>query len=99
MNRVQESRLAWENAVKAAKARGSRSKGLQIWPGDRDRIRLKDLPVLPEGWAANLKGRSWEIITVANDRELREAVKPGRSYGLGVAISDPTGHYMVIEQG
>ena len=98
MNHVQESRLAWENAVKAAKARSSRSRGLHIWPGDRNKVRLEDLPILPEGWSANLRGRAWDIIAVSNDKELRKVVKSGKSYALGVDIVDPDGYYMVVEQ-
>ena len=96
MNHVQESKLAWENAVKAAKAEG---RGLNIWPGDRYRVRLEDLPVLSEGWPANLRGRSWDMILVPDDKELRKIVRPGRSYALGVDRPDPDGCYVVVEQG
>ena len=96
MNHVQENRIAWENAVKAAKA-GNR--GLQVWPGDRHRVRLEDLAVLPAGWSASLRGRTWDTIPVNTDEMLRHVVKVGRVYALGLPDKDPDGYYMVVEQG
>lgn len=94
MNKENESRLAWENAVKVAKA-GHR--GLQIWPRDRDRITLEDLPVLPEGWSASLKGRAWDVIPVDSDAMLQRVVKVGKNYALGIEVRDQDGFYMVVE--
>lgn len=96
MNHASQSIIAWENAVKAAKA-GNR--GLNIWPKDRDRVRLEDLPVLPEGWSASLKGRTWDVLAVSNDKELQQQVKVGRNYALGISFPDPDGYFMVVEQG
>lgn len=95
MNHVQESRIAWENAVQAAKA-GHR--GLNIWPGDRYRVRIEDLPVLLEGWSASLIGRAWDMLTVSDDKELQRQVKVGRSYALAMAHTDPDGFYLVVER-
>jgi len=94
MNHVQESRTAWENAVKAAKAS---HRGLQIWRGDSDRIRLEDLPILSNGWSANLRGRAWDIIPVNTTKMLQQVIKVGRSYALGVDKPDPDGYWMVVE--
>ena len=96
MNHVQENRIAWENAVKAAKA-GKR--GLGIWPKDKDRIRLEDLPLLPEGWSAQLQGKKWDVIPVDSDKMLQQVVKVGRFYALGLPMKDPDGFFMVVEQG
>ena len=94
MNREKEAQCAYENAVKAAKA-GNRP--LNIWPRDQERVKISDLPVLPEGWAASLKGRSWDIHPVSNDKELKEVITFGHSYALGIAVPDSTGYYMVVE--
>jgi hypothetical protein len=95
MNREKESQIAWENAVQAAKAGG---RGLSIWPRDKDRVRLEDLPVLAAGWSAGLHGRAWDIISVDSDKMLRQVVKAGKSYALGLNVPDPNGYWMVVEQ-
>jgi hypothetical protein len=72
---------------------------LQIWPGDKDRITIKDLPELEIGWTANLKGRQWDVIPVNTDKMLQNVVKVGRYYALGNTVIDQDGYYMVVEQG
>ena len=96
MNHIQESMSAWKEAVRSAKAS---HRGLGIWPRDRDRIRIEDLPLLPAGWSASLAGRAWDVIPVDSDRMLQQVVKVGRFYALGIDIPDPDGYWMVVEQG
>ena len=80
MNHVQESRTAWENAVKAAKA-GQHP--IQIWPGDEDRITIDDLPTLPDGWVSMLHGRAWDFFEITlNDLALQRKVLIGRKYAI-----------------
>ena len=95
MNHVKTSQEAWKQAVGAAKAS---HRGLQIWPGDQYRITLDDLPVLEEGWSANLQGRKWDILAISTTEEIRDAVKIGRSYALGLPTPDSKGYFMVVEQ-
>jgi len=80
MNAVQESRTAWEHAVKAAKAS---HRGLHIWLGDEHRITIEDLPELEAGWSGNLKGRHWDTFTVKTTEELQKLVRLGKSYAIG----------------
>lgn len=94
MNREIESQRAWEAAVKAAKE-GNRP--LVIWPRDMDRIRIEDLPVLPDGWAASLRGRAWDVHMVKTEKELKEIIVLGHGYALGSALPDLDGNYMIVE--
>ena len=96
MNHARNSAIVWKNTVAAAKAS---NRGLNIFPRDRERITLEDLPLLPEGWAAQLQGRKWEVIPVDTTKMLQQVVKVGRSYALGLPMRDPDGFYMVVEQG